>query len=179
MSHAAWNVRWDKTMNDIRFLKSKNCKLDKTLFDLLYKDWEKLHGKKQVVLKGSPDQFFTAKITRKYNHEDLHNTVKFYDSPLHKKIRPDPNDVKVSKSLWDKLSYEDQLKCALEEAYVFAIERYHDFPPKIALSKALKQLITSSTKGFFNLFLIDNFFELLYNTNNKFYFRIFKELKNG
>jgi hypothetical protein len=93
-------------------------------------------------------------------------------------LRLDPNDVKFSKALWVALSYEDQIKCALEETYVFALERYLEFPPKIAFLKALKQLITSSTKGYFNLFLIDNFFELMYYDKNK-YFTHYKEVKNG
>ena len=68
------------------------------------------------------------------------------------------------------------MKCALEEAYVFAIERYLEYPPNIALSKALKTLITSSTKGWFNFFLIDNFFNLIYYNHER-YITIFKEIK--
>ena len=177
MSHACYDVRWEKTMYDIRFLKSKGCKVDEMLFKILLKDWELIHGEKKIKLKGSPDQFFTEKVSRKYNHDELHHKVMFYDRPMHERIRPDINDVKTSKKLWDTLSQEDKLKCALEESYVFAIERYFNLPPKIALSKAIKHLIVSSTKGYFNYFIIDNFFEMLYSNHSK-YLKVFEEIKN-
>lgn len=34
VSHAAWDINWDKTLKDISFLKSKGCKLDETFYNL-------------------------------------------------------------------------------------------------------------------------------------------------
>ena len=178
VSHACYDIRWDKTIHDINFMKKKGCRLDFNLYKQLLKDWEVIHYKKKIRLEGSPEEFFTSKVTRKLDHDQLHHMIKFYDRPMHEKIRNDINNVKCDKNLWDALSYEDKLKCALEESYVFAIERYFNYPPKIALNKAIKHLITQSTKGYFNLFLIDNFFEMIYNDNSKF-INIFKEIKDG
>ncbi len=161
VSHAAWDVWWDKTMHHIMFLKAKGCQLDRTLYNMLINEWKIVHGAKKVKVVGKGEEFFNSNIVRKYNHDDLHELVKFYDKPMHELIRPNKDDVKVSIDLWNKLQYNDQLKCALEETYVFALERYYELPPKIAFYKALKQLITSSTKGFFNLFLIENYKELM------------------
>src|SRR5574343_574842 len=36
VSHCAWNIHWDKTMNDIIFMKNKGCQLDKELYKLLF-----------------------------------------------------------------------------------------------------------------------------------------------
>jgi len=176
VSHASWDIRWDKTMHDIIFLKSKGCILDKNLYLLLLKEWSVLHGPKAISVKGTPEEFFNQYITRTVPHDELHHMVKFYNEPLHNKIRKDPNDVKTSKLLWHGLGYENQLKCALEETYVFALERYMKYPPKIALAKALKNLITSATKGYFNLFLIENFNELLYYDHGH-YLKIYKEMR--
>ena len=176
MSHACYDIRWEKTMWDINFLKERGCKLIPELYNSLLRDWEVIHHKKKIVLKGTAEEFFKPTITRKYPHDELHKKVAFYEDPLHTKIRKDLNDVKCSKKLWDTLSEEDKMKCALEEAYVFAIERYLEYPPNIALSKALKTLITSSTKGWFNFFLIDNFFNLIYYNHER-YITIFKEIK--
>lgn len=178
MSHAGWDIRWDKTMMDIQFLKSKGCEVDLTLFNLLLNDWNKIHYNKKVKLTGTTENFFNSNITRKLNHDELHHFVKFNDNPMHERIRPDKESVNVSKSLWDSLSFDDKFKCALEEAYVFALERYSDYPPKISLYKALKQLITKSTKGYFNYFLIDNFMELWNNdlTNFKCKYNKYREL---
>lgn len=178
ISHACYDIRWDKTMFDIQFMKNKGCKIDNNLYQMLLKDWEVIHHKKKIKLGGTPNQFFNSNITRKIDHDELHKLVMFYETPLHEKIRQDKNNVKVSKQLWDQLSFEDQIKCASEEAYVFAIERYIDYPPRIALIKALKQLITSSTKGYFNLFIIDNFETLRYNISDK-YLKVIGDIING
>lgn len=168
ISHAAWDAHWDKTMHDIHFMKKKGCKLDKALYNLLFKEWIRIHGPKNITVTGSPEEFFNGNVSRQYNHDDLHHLVKFYDEPLHNRIRRDPNDVRTSKYLWDKLNHQDKLKCVLEEAYVFALERYFQYPPKIAIYKALKHLVTKSTKGYFNLFMIDNFEELIYYDKNNY-----------
>lgn len=179
MSHACYDIRWDKTMFDIKFMKEKGCKLIPGLYNSLRDDWGIIHPKKNIKVSGKPEEFFKQTIKRRYNHDDLHEFVKFYDKPLHESIRPDPEDVKCRKDLWDKLSYDDKLRCALEEAYVFAIERYLEYPPKIALAKSLKLLTTSSTKGWFNFFLIDNYFNLRFNKFNEQFFNIFRGIKEN
>ena len=162
VSHAAWNIHWDKTMLDIKFFQNKNCILDMTFFDLLYKDWELLHGKKKVNMNVQNDNFFTSKITRTIAHDKLHEIVKFYDKPLHESIRKDLNSPLCSKELFYNLSKDDRIKCMLEEIHVFILERYsHVKSVNHAKYKALKQLITSSTSGWFNLELILNFQNLM------------------
>jgi len=161
-SHAAWDIRWTKTMKDIRFFKNKGCVLDLELYNMLLKDWEIIHGKKKVNLNQDNSEFFTKYVKREYDHDWLHGFLAFYDEPLHTKIRKTDKPL-CYKDLWDDLSLDDQYKCALEEIYVVATERYDNYPPKIAKFKSMKNIITSMTKGWFNYFLIDNFEELLYN----------------
>lgn len=170
VSHAAWDIHWEKTMFDIRFLQAKGCKLYQGLYEMLVKEWEVIHGdKKRVNLNKPNEYFFDDAVTRKYNHDQLHQHFKFYDEPLHTKIRLDLSKALPSKELWDKLSEDDKLKCALEEIMVIATERYLfsecPIPAKLAKYKAMKRLITSMTKGWFNLFLIVNFEQLLYYSN--------------
>lgn len=181
VSHAAWDVHWDKTMYDIKFLQSKGCKLNMKLYNLLIKDWEKIHHKKRIVVKGSPAEFFKHNIPRVMDHEELHKLVAFYNTPMHEKLHPNVNDVYCSKDLWEKLSHEDKIRCALEETFVFAFERFSELPPKFALFKALKHLITQSTKGYFNLFLIENFFDLRYTYCERYMqlYALYKEKING
>ena len=184
ISHALYDIWWDKTMFDIRFMQQKKCVLKKQLYRLLQIDWDYKHGRnKNFKVKGPPIEFFTSLISRQFPHDLLHYKIKFFDVPMHCKIRPKANDVLVSKSLWDALSYEEKLICAIEEASVFALERYWNIAsPKFAFSKGLKQLIISSTRGFFNLFLIENFFEILkfdkkYPIFYKTYMELFKEIR--
>lgn len=174
VSHAAWPVFWEKTMSDIMFMKEKGCKLDKTLYNKLYKEWEVLHRDKRINLNVKNEQFFNKNITREYDHDWLHGFLAFGKEPMHNKIRKDPNSPLCSKKLWNKLSYEDQLKCAMEETYVVATERYvvQGIPRKLAKIKSLKNLITSMTKGWFNLFLIENYRDLLYYNNNHWFHKL-------
>jgi hypothetical protein len=163
VSHAEFDVRWEKTMHDIQFLKEKGCVLNKELHKLLLHDWNMIHREKRVNLNKNNDDFFTKYVTRIYEHDWLHEHFAFYSRPLHESIREDLAVAKCLELLWDKLSYDDKLKCTLEEVYVIATERFYlnGIPPRTAKSKALKLLITSMTKGWFCLFLIENFKELL------------------
>lgn len=182
VSHAAWDIHWDKTMLDIKFFKSKGCKLDYVLLDMLYDEWCKIHGNKKVNLNKYNEEFFTDAVDRKYNHDQLHEHFKFYNEPLHTKIRQDLSKAFPSKKMFFSLKVEEQFKCALEEIYVVATERYilpKGMPLKHAKYKAMKQLITSMTKGWFNLFLIEQFDELYYNDLDKVHFEPkVKELLN-
>ena len=162
-SHAPWNVRWGKTMRDIKFFKEKGCEIDWELCKLLRKDWNVIHGKKHINLNKKTDEFFDDKVTRKYKHDELHELLAFNKVPMHHRIRKDDTPM-CYKELWDLLAYDDKIKCALEEVYVVVAERYiRKYPFKIAKEKAMKNLITSMTQGWFNDFLIDNFDEILYN----------------
>jgi hypothetical protein len=178
VSHAGWDIRWEKTMKDIEFLQSKNCKLDVKLYTMLLDEWDKIHySKKNIILKGTSEEFFNKNILRLMKHDDLHEIVKFNDRPVNELVRPDLNDVKFDKNLWNALDHTTKIQCALEEIYVFALERHINFPPKVAFFKAAKQLITKSTRGYFNLFLIENFSEIMYYDKTD-YIKKFKEYRN-
>jgi hypothetical protein len=188
MSHAAWDINWDKTMKDILFLKGKGCKLDRTLFDMLYKEWEILHGKKKVKMDVDNKDFFKGNIKRKYDHEWLHEQFMFGDRPLNEKIREDLNSPLCSEILWNKLSKLQKLKCASEELMVLTAERYifvdepnKPMPLQIAKTKMLKKMITSTTSGWFNFFLIDNFEEIrtMYSEHFKQKIDIINQLNKG
>lgn len=164
-SHASWDIKWEKTIYDIMFLKSKGCKLDEKLYGMLYKEWEIIHGKKKINFNKDVEEFFKDKVTRKFNHDELHELLKFGDEPMHDKLRVDKSKALCSKSIWESFSEEDKVKCALEEIYVIATERYviNGINPKIAKRRATKDLITRLSKGFFNTFLIDNYEKIVYN----------------
>lgn len=165
LSHLSYDINWDKHMHDVIFLKSKWCKLDKVFYGMLIKARSKIHWTKHIKMWVDNSDFFKWNIKRKYNHDWLHEQFAFYNRPLNEKIREDLNSPLCSELLWDKLSYEDKLKCATEELYVLTCERYifvnKPLPLKFAKTKMLKQMIVSTTSWWFNLFLKENFMELL------------------
>jgi hypothetical protein len=161
VSHAAWDINWDKTMLDINYLQNKGCKLNKTFFNLLIHDWDKIHGTKKVKMNVRNQDFFKSNIKRRFNHEWLHEQFAFFDRPLNERIRKDLNSPLCSNDLWDELTDDEKFKCALEEIFVLTTERYifidRPLPIKTARLKTLKNMITSTTSGWFNLYLIENF----------------------
>lgn len=163
ISHSFWDINWDKTLFDIMFLKSKGCKLDVRLCNLLYRDWEAIHGKKNVNMNKPCDEFFTETITRKYDHDYLHEHLKFRDVPYHTRIRQDLYNAWCSEELFNNLTYEEKIECCLEEIYVIATERFYlkGIPPKTSKYKAIKSIVTHITKGWFPLFIMDNITEIL------------------
>ena len=165
MSHLSWDINWDKHMHDVIFLKNKGCTIDLKFYKKLITAWERVHWKKKVNLNTINKNFFQKKITRRFDHDWLHEQVAFYKRPLHESIREDLNSPQCSEKLFSLLSHQKKIKVALEELYVLTLERFIfiDKPQsfKFAKTKMLKQMITSTTKGWFNLFLKDNCIELL------------------
>lgn len=161
VSHAAWDVKWDKTMFDIAFMKKHSARIEhEDIFNSLVKHWSDVHGQKRVNLKMSNDQFFTDAVGRNIDHDALHRLVANGNAPMHTLIRSDMESPWCDFQLWNKLSYQDKIKTASEEICVIAIERYltgtQNSAILIACSKAYKNLVLTMTSGWFNRFLIEN-----------------------
>lgn len=168
VSHAHWDIKWEKTMYDIHFLQRHGCVLNMEVYHELFKVWTAIHGKKRVNMNKSMDEFFQDAVKREYDHEYLHELVAFYDRPIHEVLRPDHGTAWCSEEKFNALTHEDQVRCVLEEIMATAIERSAlkdgDVTSKkrVAMSKAHKQLATSMTTGWFARFLILNRDELLF-----------------
>jgi len=74
------------------------------------------------------------------------------------------------KEKWNNFSFEDKLKCTLEEAYVLALERkiipmlYQQgdgYSNRKAIKHSLMKICTTLASGWFRQFAVDNYFTLL------------------
>lgn len=163
VSHAFWANRWPKHIRDIEFFQSKGCELDKPLFDLLYLIWTEHYGRKRARLpKGATaSDFFTARVERKYDHDSLHASVAYYNEPLFNRILRDGEAVAVDKSKFDALDFDVKCQLVREEVYATALERkiipsnYTDTPLR-AYRWALEQTVTSYSKGWFPMWVVEN-----------------------
>ncbi|WP_411721694.1 hypothetical protein [Mycetocola sp.] len=169
VSHSFWELKngsWSKHMMDILFLQSKGAILIPELYKILYKIWEETHGKKKVNLEADPETFFNDKIVKRvYDHDSIHESVAYYHRPLFERILRDDSDVAVDKSKWDAMDHEDKLKMVREEIYATALERKlvpsdYKSSPGAAYNWTLRKTITSLTKGWFALFVVENFKDL-------------------
>lgn len=165
LSHLSYNINWDKHMHDIIFMKNKWCKVIHDFYILLMEGWKTIHWYKKCNLNVKNEDFFKSNIKRKYDHDWLHEQYALHGRPMNERIRPDLSSPKCSKELWDKLTYQEKLDCAIEEIYVLTTERFIfvDKPKSLKHAKVitLKNMITSTTSWWFNLFLKENFKELL------------------
>lgn len=174
VSHAHWDIKFDKTLQDISFFKSKGCILDLDLYKHLVKTWEGIHGdKSKVNLNKTVDEFFSDNVNRIYPHEYLHQEVKFYDKPMHEDIKQDNSEVLCSEIKFWRLPNQQRIDCCLEEIIVTAIERGHlsrvstDGMIRSAIIKAHKKLCTSMTKGWYARYLIMNCKEILVDNKER------------
>lgn len=181
VSHSFWDIHWHKTMTDIRFLQSKDCRLNEELFSLLYSGWKKIHGAKKAKLKVKNEEFFTNNVNRKFPHDDLHKAVAYYDEPMYNRIKRDKSLAQVEYDMFLDLTYEDKLKLCREEMYVVALERF--IIPEVitnsfrAYQAAGKLLITSMTKGWFPKFIVENWNVLYKPDKHNFLERFENEFK--
>lgn len=164
ISHSFWDLHgtWEKHMFDIVKMKKSGAVFIPELYGILYPIWEELHGKKQANLEASPEDFFNSNVKRIYEHDSIHESVAYYDEPLFKAILRDGHEVAVSKEKFDRLDTQDKDRLVYEEAYATALERLvipsgYKYSPKKAYAWAIKKTITSFSKGWFPLYIVENF----------------------
>lgn len=164
VSHSYWeldNGSWGKHIYDILFLKERGCRLLPELHDLLYKIWERKHGKKKVNLTMESDTFFKDAVQRVYDHDSIHDSVAYFDAPMYTKVLKGGASVQMDmKAVW-ALPFDDQVRLFREEVYATALERIlvpknYNFSPGRAYTWALRRTVTSLTKGRSALFIVDN-----------------------
>lgn len=164
VSHSYWNIHWEKTMYDIKFMTSRGCQVDWNLHDELYEFWSEKYRKKRVNLNKKTEDFFDDMVDREFSHDDLHEVVKYYDQPLYKGLLVTPEKPLLSKDAFFDQSLLDRIRTAKEEAMAIALERFYlpekTHSLKVAYMRALKVLITSATKGWFPTFMVLNFEEI-------------------
>lgn len=162
-------VFFEKTIHDIAFYKSHGCQVIEPLYDQLIPLWDEVRPNRVKLSNVKVEDFFTSTVTRKYNHDYLHELVAFNQRPLHESIRPDLTLVYCDPVLYQQLSSEHKLQLALEELMVTAIERYNittntsDINVYKAVKQALKLLITSMTRGWFARYYAENYPAIMKN----------------
>lgn len=117
-------------------------------------------------LNKTVENFFDDFVTKKYDHDMLHEMVAFYDRPLYTRMQRDSSMAWCNKDQWDTFSLEDKSRCVAEETMVIAIERFlvpndWNYPEKLAYFKSLKKVCTTLTSGWFRDHAIDHYPEII------------------
>lgn len=157
ISHIFWDIKWEKHMFDIQFLRKKGCKLKMDLFYQLYEFWNVYHSKnRRSDLKMSAEDFFNNALKCEYDHDYLHTLIN--PSPTYQKVLI--GEVEVSEEKFKLLSHQEKCDLVSEEVMVMAWERYSKLHYRVAYSKMLKKFIINHAPIWEAIFIIENFIEL-------------------
>lgn len=168
---AQWDTNFAEDISAIYYLKFRGCSLNKPLYNALCSRFEPLLPTKRVLDTPTKQGSFKLNTDRLYLHDVIHQHFAHYSEPLYKAILKRPGSIYTSEKKFRALSQEDQFKCALEEIYTVATERLiipFGYSPQEAKYIAMKRLCIGLSKGYFCIFLLENFFELLYSSNSYF-----------
>jgi hypothetical protein len=170
-SHLHWNVHWDKSIRDYHRLKARATnhivgEPELEFYRARLQENEAKWGKPQTNLNVSNDAFFdrSKKIGRKFEHDQLHEAVKYYDVPLYQSCKRDQSKANLDRTIFDQWDQTRQERLVREEAMVIALERkiipqmLGDDPSDVqaAYSYALRRICTNLTSGWFRQFAIEN-----------------------
>jgi hypothetical protein len=165
LSHSYWELRngsWNKHMHDLTVLQEAGARVIQPLHDLLYRAWERRHGKKKVNLTEESTEFFSDAVVRKYDHDSLHESVAYGERPIYEECLKDGRSVLMDmRKVW-AMPFERQVQLFREEIYVTALERKvipsdYTCSPRGAYAWALRRTITSLTKGKSAQFIAENY----------------------
>jgi hypothetical protein len=138
VSHAIYDIHWEKTMSDIRFLQLKGCKVIPELLKEFRDWWSVKHADKRCDFSVDENSFFKDNVKRKIPHDELH--LIFNSNPSYKLI---VDGITPIESKFLSLSPKQKDDVVWEEAFVIAIERYiNNFPYRTAYKRAQRDLIT-------------------------------------
>jgi hypothetical protein len=171
-SHIYWPVHWQKTIADMHELRA-DC--DQTVIN----DWDDFYKARlveneakfgprfQAKLNQSNEKFFAKSeraVKRQFEHDALHEIVKYYDRPLYEQFKDDVSKAIMSFARFYNSCHEKQMQCIREEAMVIALERYvitgKETDPVKAYQRALQRICTNLTSGWFRETAIDNWLEI-------------------
>lgn len=168
VSHAFWALRngsWEKHMYDLMFLQDKGCEVIPEFYDVLYNVWVEVHGAKRANLNVPASEFFTNTVERKYDHDSIHRSIAYGDRPLYESILKDNSEVAVSREKFEALTHEQKCQLVREEVYATALERIliptnFSKSPRAAYAWAMRQTITSFSKGWFPYWVVTNYLDV-------------------
>lgn len=123
-------------------------------------------------LMQSKEDFFDDFVTKKYDHDYLHELFAYQDRPLYTRLLREANSAWCDKTKWETFSKLEKNQCVAEEVQVIATERFlvpNDwcYNSKQAYCKALEKVSTTLCSGWFRDHAIDNFMDILGMFNNQ------------
>lgn len=166
-----WDTDFTENVSKLDYLGHIGCKRNILLYKALVSRFESMLPTKRVLDGISKQGSFKLHIDYLFKHDELHSHFAHYYQPLYKQILTRPDTIYTSGKKFRELSAEDQFKCVLEEIYTVATERLiipYGYSLQEAKAIAMKRLCIGLSKGYFCIYLLEHYFELLYSDNSYF-----------
>lgn len=173
VSHMFWeinrsSVTWNKHAYDCIALSRMGAKFNRAEYDILKPIWKERHGRREVNLRQTKDQFFSDNVVRHYDHDSLHESVCYQPAlgPAYTWVLKPGSEVDCDYALFEELPHDYKIQLCREEIYVTALERLlipsnYQYPARRAYHWALRRTITSLFKNDWALWMVLNLDELL------------------
>lgn len=166
LSHAFWNIHWDKTRSDIAWYASRGVVHIPGLFDELYAHWITVHGpRKEPNFKKANGDFFRDAVERQVDHDRLHDLLKFGDRPMFERIKTDLSRAEVDEQLFLALSHDDKVSLVAEELMVLSVERNAPrdlkYKPMVSNARMLKTMVLRLLPVWMAFWAVANFRDVL------------------
>lgn len=178
---------FEKTLSHILLMEKNGAKITDDLKEIYKTRMEETYNYSHPRLNKTKSEFFTDDVPYIYDHDTIHESVKFIDKPMYRYFIIPGQDVLCSKEKFHNLSHQNKLLAVYEEASVLALERSiipfgitDQDKIKEKFRFALMKVCTSITSGWFREFAWRNYFDVLeMNTKNDFYFKFLDGLNSG
>lgn len=140
VSHAIYDIHWEKTVGDIKFFQQKGCQILPGFLSSLREHWSRVHAaKKRQSFNMDLGVFFKDAVKRPLPHDEIHTLIN--PSPTYLKFVEEGTPTPVQRK-WASLSEEDKRLSVWEEAFTIALERWHTDHLGTAYRRAQHALIT-------------------------------------
>jgi hypothetical protein len=167
-SHRFLARHWEKHIRDYHLLKDLVGGVDSMPEITKLKAEETKHTKRPPSLNKSKDEFFKDDVSNHtFEHDEIHHVMAHREWPMFTYIADSSSGtVKSSKEKFFELTYEQQIQCVLEEAYVIALERgilpmlYEGkklADAKSAFQWSMMRIGTTLTSGYFREFAVEHY----------------------
>lgn len=124
ISHLFWEKDWRKHMWDVQFLLDKGVKFNYEIYKENREFFEEYLPKiRRSDLNQDKESFFDNAVNEDSNEHDIYHTL-IAEIPAYTKILKEGCEVELDFDKFEKLSYQEKLDVAIEEAVVMAYERY-------------------------------------------------------
>lgn len=166
-AHLILPIKWEHHIKEYELLKRLVNKEIHETNSKLFIEARKFAKSKQKTppkLNVAKDEFFTSNVQYVFDHDSIHLAVAYPMRPAYESITS--GEVMADKNKWNALTYDEKLRCVIEEASVLALERA--IIPHFYLGKgfngvgwsykhALFKVCTTITSGWFREFAIENY----------------------